>query len=72
MPCGGVCATVACVPEDLEDELPLAYAVTLRLARAGEPDTVIATALRIDPAGVPALKRLALAKLAALQRATDR
>jgi len=46
-------------------ELPLAYAVALRLRAAGADDQDIATALGIDPAGVPALLEVAEAKLSA-------
>jgi hypothetical protein len=60
------------VCEDLSDEaareLPFAYAAALRLARGGAGDEVIARALGIAPAGVPAALALARAKLAALER----
>jgi DNA-directed RNA polymerase specialized sigma24 family protein len=46
-------------------ELPVAYAVALRLRAAGADDQTIAAALGIDPAGVPALLEVAEAKLSA-------
>ena len=46
-------------------ELPVAHAVALRLRAAGADEGVIAAALGIDPAGVPALLEVAEAKLAA-------
>ena len=46
-------------------ELPLAYAVALRLRAAGADDRAIAAALGIDPVGVPALLEVAEAKLSA-------
>ncbi|MBV9604686.1 MAG: hypothetical protein JO027_06255 [Solirubrobacterales bacterium] len=53
--------------EDAAQELPFAYAVALRLARSGAADEVIAQALGIEPAGVPAALALARAKLAAVE-----
>jgi hypothetical protein len=44
-------------------ELPQALAVALRLHRAGVDDEVIATALAIEPQGVPSLLEVAEAKL---------
>jgi hypothetical protein len=52
-------------------ELPFSYAAALRLARAGAGEDVIAQALGIAPAGVPAALALANAKLAALQRSRE-
>jgi DNA-directed RNA polymerase specialized sigma24 family protein len=46
-------------------ELPVAYAVALRLRAVGADDQAIADALGIDPAGVPALLEVAEAKLSA-------
>jgi DNA-directed RNA polymerase specialized sigma24 family protein len=46
-------------------ELPVAYAVALRLRAAGADDQAIAAALGIDLAGVPALLEVAEAKLSA-------
>jgi DNA-directed RNA polymerase specialized sigma24 family protein len=46
-------------------ELPVAYAVALRLRAAGADNQAIADALGIDPAGVPALLEVAEAKLSA-------
>jgi len=46
-------------------ELPLAYAVALRLRAAGADDRAIAAALGIDPVGVPSLLEVAEAKLSA-------
>ena len=46
-------------------ELPVAYAVALRLRAAGADDQAIAAALGIDAAGVPALLEVAEAKLSA-------
>jgi DNA-directed RNA polymerase specialized sigma24 family protein len=44
--------------------LPPAYAVALRLADAGASDDLIAAGAGVDPTSVPALIRLARAKLA--------
>ena len=46
-------------------ELPVAYAVALRLREGGADDEAIAAALGIDAAGVPALLEVAQAKLSA-------
>ena len=46
-------------------ELPVAHAVALRLAAAGADEQAIAAALGIDVAGVPALLKVAEAKLSA-------
>jgi DNA-directed RNA polymerase specialized sigma24 family protein len=55
------------VPGDAADELlhelPFPYAAALRLARAGVSQEIIAKALAIEPEGVPAVMRLARAKL---------
>jgi hypothetical protein len=48
------------------DELPFPYAAALRLAQAGASEEMIATALAIEPQGVPALMQLAHAKLDAI------
>ncbi len=53
------------MPDHL-DELPFPYAAALRLARAGASEEMIATALAIEPKGVPTLMQLAQAKLAAI------
>lgn len=53
--------------EDAAQELPYAYAVALRLSRSGVGHEVIAQALGIEPAGVPAALALAQAKLAAIE-----
>lgn len=47
-------------------ELPLPYAVALGLHESGAPPHVIARALRIDPAGVPMVLRIARDKLVVL------
>lgn len=52
---------------DPAEELPFAYAAALRLSRNGASDEVIAQALGIAPAGVPAALALARAKLAAIE-----
>jgi len=57
--------------DDAARELPVAYAVALRLARGEASEEVIAQALGIAPAGVPAALALAQAKLAALQAALE-
>jgi hypothetical protein len=67
-------ATAVCdapvVPDDTADdllhELPFPYAAALRLARAGASEEIIAEALAIEPQGVPAMMRLAHAKLEAI------
>jgi hypothetical protein len=46
-------------------ELPLPHAVALRLRDANADDETIAHALGIDPQGIPALLRIAEAKLSA-------
>jgi hypothetical protein len=53
--------------DEAAGELPFAYAAALRLARGGAGEDVIARALGIAPAGVPAALTLAKAKLAELQ-----
>lgn len=47
----------------LIEELPDGLATALRLHEAGEPDSVIATALAVPPESVPVLLDLAQAKL---------
>jgi hypothetical protein len=47
-------------------ELPMAYAVALRLRDAAADQETIARALDIDPEGVPGVLRIGEAKLAAL------
>jgi hypothetical protein len=54
---------------DLEEALaalPGGYAVALQLEAAGESDAIIAAALDLDPASVPALLELGHRKLASL------
>lgn len=54
-------------------ELPLSHAVALRLRDAAADDKTIAKALGIDPEGIPALLRIAEAKLSAqLARGAER
>ena len=48
---------------DLARRLPAPYAAALALVRAGASDDAIATELDVDVAAVPALVRLAAAKL---------
>jgi hypothetical protein len=58
------------MPDHL-DELPFTYAAALRLAHAGASQEMIATALAIEPEGVPALMQLAHAKLDAIAAGTS-
>ena len=51
-------------PTDAFELLPPPYAVALRLADAGASDVLIAAGAGVDPTSVPALLRLARAKLA--------
>jgi hypothetical protein len=51
---------------DLLEALPFPYAAALRLAHAGASDQMIATALAIEPEGVPAVTQLAHAQLDAI------
>ena len=54
--------------DQLVGELPLQYAVALRLRAVGAPDHLIAAALDVDAAAVQALVDLADQKLQALHR----
>ncbi|MBV9423771.1 MAG: hypothetical protein JOZ98_12725 [Solirubrobacterales bacterium] len=56
---------------DAAEELPFPYGAALRLERSGASDEVIAQALGIAPAGVPAALALARAKLAAIEAAHE-
>jgi DNA-directed RNA polymerase specialized sigma24 family protein len=51
---------------DVLAELPVAYAVALRLHEAGAPPQAIAAALDVEPEAVPALLDIAWAKARAL------
>jgi hypothetical protein len=57
--------------DQLAQELPFPYAAALRLAAGGASEEVIAQALGIAPAGVPAALALARAKLLALQSSRE-
>lgn len=57
--------------ESLLDQLPVAYAVVIRLTDAGHPDQTVADALGVPARSVHTLLSLARAKLAHLQAAGD-
>ena len=52
-------------------EMPVEYAVALRLADAATDSAAIAAALGIDQAAVPSVLRMARAKLASLVDPSD-
>lgn len=54
--------------ERLLEQLPESLATALRLQAAGQPDSVISTALGIPVEGVPVLIEVAEAKLRQLER----
>ena len=55
------------LPDDVARQLPAAYVTTLELVAEGATDHEVALAVGVDASAVPALVRLATAKLLQVQ-----
>lgn len=55
------------LPDDVARQLPVAYVTTLELVAEGATDDEVALAVGVDASAVPALVRLATAKLLQVQ-----